>query len=146
MHLRVGRRALFAVALAPASLTLPIGAVDAQASGTQSETLLRASASWNGVPYEAYPQGAPEVTVLRITVPAHGELAWHKHGMPTAAHLVSGEMNVEDRTGRTKHFSTGQVIPETVNTWHRGVVGNTPAIFIAFYAGVKNMPLSTKQP
>lgn len=69
MYLRVGRRALFAVALASASLALPMGAVDAQALGTQSETLLRASASWNGLPYEAYPQGAPEVTVLRISIP-----------------------------------------------------------------------------
>lgn len=98
------------------------------------------------MPYRAYPQGAPEVTVLRIVVRAHGELAWHKHPMPNAAYLVSGDVTVEDRSGRTKHFSSGQVIPETVDTWHRGIVGDTPAVFVVFYAGVKNMPLSIKQP
>jgi hypothetical protein len=38
------------------------------------ETLLDANTAWNNDPYVAYPAGRPELTVLRITVPAHGEL------------------------------------------------------------------------
>jgi hypothetical protein len=33
-------------------------------------------------------------------------------------------------------------MPETVNTAHRGIVGDQPATFIVFYAGTKGMPLS----
>ncbi len=40
----------------------------------QVETLLRANSSWNNVPYRAYPEGRPELTVLKITIPAHGVL------------------------------------------------------------------------
>jgi hypothetical protein len=33
-------------------------------------------------------------------------------------------------------------MPETVNTAHRGIVGDQPATFIVFYAGTKGMALS----
>jgi quercetin dioxygenase-like cupin family protein len=146
MHVGTNERVLFAVAFAVTSLMLPMNVVDAEAFDIQSETLLRAPSAWNGVPYRAYPEGAPELTVLRITVPAHGELKWHKHPMPNAAYIISGEITVEEPTGRREHFSAGQVIPETVNAWHHGVVGDIPAVFVIFYAGVKEMPLSIRQP
>lgn len=106
------------------------------------ETLLDAKAGWNKVPYGSYPAGKPELTVLRITVPAHGELDWHTHPMPTAAYIVSGEITIEEKSGGKQHFSAGQVIPETVNNLHHGFVGDTPAVFIVFYPGVERMPLS----
>ncbi len=111
-------------------------------SNVIKETLLAADASWNGAPYEAYPGGKPELTVLRITIPAHGDLPWHSHPMPNAAYVVSGEITVEDKSGMKKHFSAGQVIPETVNTLHRGITGDTAAVLIVFYAGTRGMPLS----
>jgi pimeloyl-ACP methyl ester carboxylesterase/quercetin dioxygenase-like cupin family protein len=110
------------------------------------ETLLDAEAGWNKVPYVAYPKGRPELTVLKITVPAHGELTWHTHPMPTAAYIVSGEITIAEKSGAKEHFSAGQVIPETVNTLHHGVVGGTPAVFIVFYPGVEKMPLSQQRP
>jgi non-heme chloroperoxidase len=110
------------------------------------ETLLSANAAWNNDPYVAYPAGRPELTVLRITVPAHGELPWHSHPMPNAAYVVSGEITIEEKSGVKKHFSAGQVIPETVNTLHHGFVGDTPAVFLVFYPGTKRMPLSQARP
>lgn len=115
---------------------------DAETSDIKSETLLRTSASWNNVPYQAYAAGVPELVVRKITIPAHGVLRWHEHPMPTAAYVLSGEITVEEPDGKQQHFSTGQVIPEPVNTVHRGVVGEAEAVFIVFYAGVKEMPLS----
>jgi quercetin dioxygenase-like cupin family protein len=115
---------------------------DAETSAIKSEMLLRTSASWNSVPYEAYATGVPELVVRKITIPAHGVLQWHEHPMPTAAFVLSGEITVEEPDGKQQHFSAGQVIPEPVNTVHRGVVGDEDAVFIVFYAGVKEMPLS----
>ncbi len=44
---------------------------DAAAQSTpKARTLLKDTASWNGVPYEAYPAGRPELTVVRMTIAA----------------------------------------------------------------------------
>ncbi len=121
---------------------IPINTDNVETSGVTSETLLRTSSAWNNVPYQAYAEGVPELVVRKITIPAHGVLRWHEHPMPMAAYVLSGEITVEEPDGKTQHFAAGQVIPEPVNTVHRGVVGDEEAVFIVFYAGVKEMPLS----
>jgi quercetin dioxygenase-like cupin family protein len=111
--------------------------------GVRVETLLRSNSAWDGVPYEAYPKGAPELSVLRITIAPHSKLKWHTHPMPNAAYIISGELTVEEPTGKkNKHFVAGQVVPETVNTLHRGVTADQPVVLIVFYVGVKGMPLA----
>lgn len=110
--------------------------------GIEIQELLRTDASWNGVVYGAYPEGVAEPVVAKITIPAHKELTWHSHPMPSFAYILSGEITVEDKEGNKKHFTAGEVMPETVNTAHRGIVGDQPATFIVFYAGTKGMPLS----
>ncbi|MGS0740521.1 cupin domain-containing protein [Glaciimonas sp. GG7] len=112
-------------------------------SSIQIETLLRSSTSWDGVPYQSYPSGKPELTVLRITIPANSELPWHTHPMPNAGYVLSGEITVEKKeNGEKKLLRTGEVLPEMVDGLHRGVTGDTPAVLIVFYAGTKDMPLS----
>lgn len=111
----------------------------------QVETLLRSSASWDGVPYRAYPTAAPELSVLKITIPANTALPWHTHPMPNAAYILSGELTVEKKaSGEKKVLTPGQVLPEMVDEYHRGFTGNTPAVLIVFYAGSKDIPLSKK--
>jgi quercetin dioxygenase-like cupin family protein len=116
---------------------------DQQTKGDiEVEELVRTSASWNGTAYGSYPEGVAEPVVAKITIPAHKELTWHSHPMPSFAYILSGEITVEDKEGNKKHFTAGEVMPETVNTAHRGIVGDEPAIFIVFYARTKGMPLS----
>lgn len=111
-------------------------------SGVEVQELMRTNASWNGAAYGSYPEGAAEPVVAKITIPAHQELNWHSHPMPSFAYILSGEITVEDDMGNKKHFTAGEVMPETVHTTHRGIVGDQPATFIVFYAGTKGMPLS----
>jgi quercetin dioxygenase-like cupin family protein len=144
--LRINRREMLGAALTALSLPSPPVAAGADQPGVKSETLLHTSSAWNDVPYRAYPRGAPELIVLRVTVPAHGEFPWHTHPMPAVGYILSGEITVEDKRGSKRHFSAGQAIPETLDTVHRGVVGDTPAVFIVFYAGAKDMPLSIPRP
>jgi len=113
--------------------------------GVKTQVLARTTSAWNGVPYGAYPAGSAEITVLRITIPAHCALPWHTHPMPNAAYVVSGDITVEVKKGVKRHFSAGEVIPETVGILHRGIVGDQPAELIVFYAGVRGMPLSEKK-
>ena len=107
----------------------------------KSETLLHSSSAWNGVSYEVYSKGAVELSVLRITIPPHSKLKWHTHPMPSAAYIVSGEITIEQLgVNKKRHFVAGEVVPETVNTLHRGITRERPVVLIVFYAGVNGMP------
>ena len=126
------------------SLPLLAGSVSAHNQSTvETETLLRGSTSWDGLPYVDYPSGSPELTVVKITIPAHTALPWHTHPMPNAAYVLSGELTVEKKdSGEKKTLSAGQVLPEMVGALHRGLTRDSPAVLIVFYAGAKGMPLS----
>jgi len=113
---------------------------------SHSETLLSTSTAWNGDTYTAYPSGAPQLSVLRITVAPHGQLPWHLHPVPNAAYIVSGQITVEQQNRPSKLFTAGQVIPETVNVVHRGTAGDEPAVLVVFYAGAQGIPLATRMP
>jgi quercetin dioxygenase-like cupin family protein len=122
---------------------ISITAWSAEPTQVTVETLLRTSASWDGAEYHGYPPGPAELTVLKITIPPHTTLPWHKHPMPNAAYVISGELTVEKAEGgKTRHIVAGEVLPEMVDTRHRGLTGDAPVVLIVFYAGVKGMPLS----
>lgn len=109
----------------------------------QSQTLLRASSSWDGDPYKSYPSGRPELTILKITLAPRTELEWHSHPMPNAAYIVAGELTLErKKDGKKQRFAAGQAVSETVDTFHRGVAGCEPVVLIVFYAGTPGMPLT----
>lgn len=130
--------ALFAAGTVQAAQPIPQAAV-------QVDTLLQSSTSWDGTSYTAYPNGKPELTVLKITIPAHTKLPWHTHPMPNAAYVLSGELTVETKlTGQKTVVTEGQVLPEMVNIVHRGVTGEKPVALIVFYAGTEGMHLSHK--
>jgi quercetin dioxygenase-like cupin family protein len=135
-------RRLEATALV-AGVLLCAAACAAVTTSVSVETLLKAGASWDGTPYERYPAAAPELTVLRITIPPRTALPWHRHPVPTAAYVVSGELLVEKRDGgQTIRLVAGDVLPEMVNGVHRGVTGDVPVVLIVFYAGARGLPVS----
>jgi quercetin dioxygenase-like cupin family protein len=112
-------------------------------SGVRSETLLQSSSSWDGEPYESYPPGQPELSVLKITLQPHTKLEWHSHPIPSAAYIVAGELTVERKEdGKKKHLGAGQAVSETVDTFHRGIAGNEPVVLIVFYAGSEGIPVT----
>jgi|GEM_PF-2382261 len=93
----------------------------------QMETLLKSSQSWDGKKYEAYPSSSPELTVLKIIIPSNTTMAWHKHPMPNVAYVISGSLTVEKKIGgEQKTITSGQVLPEMVGEYHRGITGNEP--------------------
>ena len=101
----------------------------------QSETLIQTTSSWDGTAYKAYPSGQPQITVLKITIPAHTALKWHSHPMPNAGYILSGDLTIEKKDGTKRHFVAGQAVTETVDSVHRGITGADPTTLIVFYAG-----------
>ena len=120
-------------------------ALQAQAPAkTETTVLLQGASSWNNVPYKAYPTGRPQLTTLRIVIPAHSALPWHVHAIPNAAYVLSGSLTVEDRaTGAKATFRAGEAFAECVGVVHRGVTGDEPAIVIVTYSGTPGQALST---
>jgi quercetin dioxygenase-like cupin family protein len=106
------------------------------------ETLIQSTSSWDGTPYKRYPAGQPQITVLKITIPAYTTMKWHSHPTPNAGYILSGELTIEKKDGTKKHFVAGQAVSETVDSTHRGITGPEPVVVIVFYPGSPELPVS----
>lgn len=108
--------------------------------------LAQTSYSWDGHNLPAYPQGIPEVTILRITIAPKTELPLHQHPVINAGLLLSGELTVVSKEQKVLHLKAGDPIVEVVHTWHYGKnEGDVPAEIIVFYAGVQGLPITIKE-
>ncbi len=113
---------------------------------TRADILIRTTRSWNGNPLPDYPGGTPEITIMRIRIPAGTTLPWHTHPVINAGVLISGELTVTTRSGKILEMKAGDPIVEVVDTWHYGKnTGQKPADIIVFYAGTKGRPVTVKQ-
>ena len=111
------------------------------------KTLVKTTQSWNGEFLPAYPQGKPEITILRITIPAGTKLDTHSHPVMNAGVLISGQLTVVTEDGKTLHLKAGDAIVEVVNTLHYGMnEGKVPAEIIVFYAGGVDTPITVVEP
>jgi quercetin dioxygenase-like cupin family protein len=135
---------LIAAVLLSCSLLTAHAAMEPNA--VQFKTLLQTDRAWDGSTYRRYPDGQPQLSVLEVSIPPHTTMDWHRHPIPNAAYVVSGELKVETQDGQVKRFSKGQVIPETVGVMHRGVTGDQPVELLVFYAGASGVPLSEAAP
>lgn len=108
--------------------------------------LAKTSLSWDKSPLPNYLKNKPEITILRIKIPAGVELSPHKHPVINAGVLLNGELTVITEDNKTLHLKAGDSIVEVVNKWHYGKnEGNKPAEIIVFYSGVQNMPITIKK-
>ena len=107
------------------------------------EVLLQADQSWNGKPYTEYPQGRPQLTMLKITIAPHTKLPWHTHPMPNAAYVLSGTLTLHDKlSGKTRVVHPGDAFAESVNDIHRGEAGDEPVVLLITYSGTPGVPTS----
>lgn len=112
-------------------------------SETEVITLSKTSTSWNSTALPNYPDGQPEVTILKIIIPPKTKLELHQHPVINAGVLLKGELTVISETNDTLYLKAGEPIVEIVNQWHYGKnEGSIPAEIIVFYAGIKGMPIT----
>jgi quercetin dioxygenase-like cupin family protein len=116
------------------------------AGNVESVTLAKSSQSWDGSAMPAYPKEAPEISVLKITIPAHTELPLHKHPIINAGYMVKGSLKVVTDENKTLHLKAGEALIEVVDKWHYGVnEGDVPVEIVVFYAGTKESSYSVKK-
>ena len=108
--------------------------------------LIRTSKSWDGKSLVPYPQGQPEITILRISIPAGARLETHSHPVINAGVLVSGQLTVKTTDGKVLRLKAGDPIVEVVNTLHYGInEGTVPAEIVVFYAGIVGQAVTVSE-
>ena len=114
-------------------------------SNVTVETLAKSTMSWDGSALPDYPKGKPEITILRIKIPAGAKLEMHKHPVINAGIMLAGELTVITEKNETLHLKAGDSIIEVVDKWHFGKnEGSKTAEIIVFYAGTVNQPITIK--
>ena len=108
--------------------------------------LAKTSSSWDGRELPEYPEGKPEITILKIIIPPHMQLPLHKHPVINAGVLLKGNLTVVTENNETLYLKAGDAIAEVVDKWHHGKnEGDEPAEIIVFYAGIKDVPITIKK-
>lgn len=107
------------------------------------ETLVKSSYSWNDSILPYYPEGQPEISILRIEIPPQTKLDLHLHPVINAGVLLKGELKVIADNGQELHMKAGDALIELVDNYHYGMnPGNKTAEIIVFYAGIKDQPIT----
>lgn len=110
------------------------------------KVLTKTVSSWDGSRLPNYPDGSPEITILRIRVQPGVSLAMHQHPVINAGVLLKGQLTVLAEDGAILHLKAGDGIVELVDKWHYGRNdGETPAEIIVFYAGTQDAPITVYQ-
>ncbi len=128
------------------AILLSVHVAAADEGGVHVETLSKTGSSWDGNLLPDYPEGNPEITILRISIPPGAVLPLHRHPVINGGVLLRGELTVITESGRTLCLKAGEAIIEVVSTWHYGKNdGSETAEIIVFYAGVRGEPITVKQ-
>ena len=108
-----------------------------------SEKLIQTTVHWNQQPIKPIRLKHPQVTVLRITIPAGEKLVMHKHPILNVGYLTKGELTVRSEKGDVLVLKPGDPIVELVNEWHYGEsTGSEDAEIVVTYVGDKKDGLS----
>ena len=108
-----------------------------------SEKVIQTTVHWNQQPIKPIHIDHPQVTILRITIPAGEKLAMHKHPILNVGYLTKGELTVRSEKGGVLVLKPGDPIVELVNEWHYGEsTGSEDAEIVVTYVGDKNDDLS----
>ena len=137
---QIVKKLLFGICL---TLLLLSNVLAEDAGNVVVDVLSKTGSSWDGDPLPDYPTGKPEITILRIKIPAGALLPLHNHPVINAGVLLSGKLTVMTEDNKTLYLKAGDSIVEVVNKWHSGKnEGNEPAEIVVFYAGTADKPIT----
>lgn len=112
----------------------------------QSEVLIQTNQYWNQQPIKPIHLEYPQITMLRITIPAGEKLSTHKHPMLNVGYLTKGELTVYSEHGEVLVLKAGDPIVELVDVWHYGKnTGLEDAEIVVTYVGGVGEDLSIAQ-
>jgi D-alanyl-D-alanine dipeptidase len=87
----------------------------------------------------------PLVTAQTITIAPGQSTGWHRHGVPTFGHILSGTLEVEYATGSRRLLRTGDSLMESMHVAHNAVnLGAEPVRILAVFMGAQGTPAAVK--
>ena len=116
------------------------------ALAASSETVIQTTTHWNQQAIKPIHIENPQVTMLRITIPAGEKLSMHKHPILNVGYLTKGELTVRSENGDVLVLKPGDPIVELVDVWHYGEsTGSEDAEIVVTYVGDQSDALSIAQ-
>ena len=85
---------------------------------TEITELLKTTKSLDGVDLPKYPDGKPEITILKASIPPKTKLDFHKHPVINAIVLTKGELTIVTDKNERFRFKAGDAYVEVVDEWH----------------------------
>ena len=117
--------------------------ISSGAYAANSETVIQTDSHWNKQVIKPIHIEHPQITMLRITIPAGEKLAMHKHPILNIGYLTKGELTVRSENGDVLVLKPGDPIVELVDVWHYGEsTGSEDAEIVVTYVGDKEDSLS----
>ena len=109
------------------------------------ELLAKSTTMWDGTVLPAYPDGQPEISIVKVTIDPGQKLPMHQHPRINAGYLIRGTLTVHSEAGQELQLKAGDTLIELVDKWHYGYnPGTESAEIVVFYAGTPGTPLSIK--
>ena len=125
---------------------LTFGLFSLNVFAANSEKVIEAETHWNGQPIKPIHIDHPQVTSLKITIPAGEKLPMHKHPILNVGYLTKGELTVRSEKGDKLILKPGDPIVELVDEWHYGEsTGTEDAEIVVTYVGDKADVLSVSK-
>ena len=127
-------------------IVTPVAGADevmADMDSISTEVVIKSHRSWNGSQLPPYGVGQPEVSVVRVTIPAGVSLPVHVHPHATVGVLTQGNLRVSTQEGVSADFKAGDAVLEVINQPHWGMnIGQEDAVILVVYAGIQGEPVT----
>ena len=109
--------------------------------------LIRTSQSWDGAFLPDFPQGRPELRVIRLDFPVGAKTGWHHHTVVNYGIVQQGELTIVCQDGSERTFREGEPLVEVIGTIHRGENrGKKPVILNMFYFSSLGQEITIQHP
>ena len=109
--------------------------------------LIRTSQSWDGAMLPDFPQGKPELRVIRLDFPVGAKTGWHHHTVVNYGIVQQGDLTIVCQDGSERTFHEGEPLVEVIGTIHRGENrGKKPVILNMFYFSAPGAEITIQHP
>lgn len=113
----------------------------------KTTNLIRTSQSWDGAPLPDFPQGKPELQVIRLDFPVGAKTGWHHHTVVNYGIVQQGDLTIVCQDGAERTFHEGEALVEVIGTIHRGENrGKKPVILNMFYFSAPGAEITIQHP
>ena len=109
--------------------------------------LIRTSQSWDGAMLPDFPQGQPELRVIRLDFPVGAKTGWHHHTVVNYGIVQQGDLTIVCQDGSERTFHEGEPLVEVIGTIHRGENrGRKPVVLVMFYYSEPGAEITIQHP